>query len=238
MVRSPSIRDNSPVTSAPNYISLDGIDDYVNVADANSLSFGNGTSDTPLSMEMWFRPNAMGRAQLLGKWGETANQEYRLQVVSGGSFRFDIRDNSANATTSVFTQNSYSSLVGAWHHIAVTYDGRGGAGSVNGITMYIDGLPVALVRVNNAAYVAMENGTDPVQIGREGPFWNQFNGGLDDIRLWNVVRSAAQIQAAMSNELTGTETGLVGYWKFNEGTGTTAANAVSGGPAGILTSGP
>ena len=74
-------------------VSLDGIDDYVSVADANSLSFGNGTSDTPLSMEMWFRPNAMGRAQLLGKWGETANQEYRLQVVSGGSFRFDIRDN-------------------------------------------------------------------------------------------------------------------------------------------------
>ena len=62
---------NAPVSGAtPHYLELDGVDDYVQAADSPALSFGNGTMDTPLTIEMWFRPDAMGRHQLLGKWGE------------------------------------------------------------------------------------------------------------------------------------------------------------------------
>ncbi len=91
---------------------------------------------------------------------------------------------------SVFTNGLPAGMVGAWHHVAVTYDGRGGATAADGITVYIDGVPVALVRINHPAYVAMENLAAPLQIGREGPFWNQYNGALDEIRLWNVARTA------------------------------------------------
>ena len=51
-----------------------------------------------------------------------------------------------------------------------------------------------------------------------------FNGGLDEVRLWNVVRTQSQVQAAMLSELTGTEPGLAAYWRFNEGTGATVAD--------------
>ena len=45
---------------------------------------------------------------------------------------------------------------------------------------------------------------------------------LDDFRVWNYARTQEEIQADMNQEVTGVEEGLVGYWRFNEGEGTTA----------------
>ena len=39
-----------------------------------------------------------------------------------------------------------------------------------------------------------------------------------------LIDETLQIQAARLSELSGSETGLIGYWKFNEGTGTTVAD--------------
>ena len=229
-----TVRNNVVVT--PHYLDLDGVDDYAQVADADALSFGNGVVDTPLTMEMWFRPDAMSRHQLLGKWSDGSNGEYKLHIASG-VIRVDLRDHSANAVVSAFTASSHASLIGSWHHLAVTYDGRGGATAANGITIYVDGVPVPLTRFNNAAYVAMENQNAPLQIGREGPSWKQYDGGLDELRLWNVARTAAEIQSTLTTELGSLEPGLVGYWPFNEGTGVTAADGSGEGQAATLVNG-
>jgi hypothetical protein len=42
-----------------------------------------------------------------------------------------------------------------------------------------------------------------------------------------VARSASEILANYNKGLTGSESGLVGYWKFNEASGTSAADAVT-----------
>jgi hypothetical protein len=202
---------------------LNGANDYVEVPDADSLSFGNGTADRPLTIETWFRPDTMSVKQsLVSKWYEGSVREYRLYVVPG-ALRLDLRDGSAGATVSVLT-NSQTALAGGWHHLAVTYDGRGGATAANGITFYIDGVVVPVTRINNAAYVAMENWTAPLELGCEFVGYQSLNGGLDEVRLWNVVRTQSEVQSAMLSELTGTEPGLVAYWRFNEGTGTTVAD--------------
>lgn len=226
---------NAPPSGNPNYLTFDGVDDAAVVPDHDAISFGTGTADRPLTVELWFRPDVMGRSQLLGKWGESSNQEYRLHIVSGW-FRFDLRDESARASAYVLTQHAYA-LAGTWHHLAVTYDGRGGATAADGIAMYLDGQPIPLVANNNPAYVAMENLVAPLQIGRQGPSWIQYGGGLDEIRLWAVQRTVGQIQAAMTTELSVTEPGLVGYWQFNEGTGTTTGNGAASGVGGTLVNG-
>jgi hypothetical protein len=221
-----------PTDNDPHYLELDGIDDYAQVGDANGLSFGTGTADFPLTFELWMRPDAMVRHQLLGKWGAGNHQEYKLQI-SSGVIRVDLRDPSAGVTVSAYTGNQ-TALAGAWHHVAVTYDGRGGATAANGIVIYIDGVAVAVGRINNGAYVAMENTTAPLQIGRESAQWKQFDGGLDDMRIWNVARTASEIQGSITTELTGIEAGLVAYWPFNEGTGTGAGDASPSGFAALL----
>ncbi|UCD53438.1 MAG: LamG domain-containing protein [Phycisphaerales bacterium] len=45
---------------------------------------------------------------------------------------------------------------------------------------------------------------------------------IDDFRVWDHARTEAEVQEHMAQELEGNEEGLVGYWKFNEGTGTIA----------------
>ena len=52
-----------------------------------------------------------------------------------------------------------------------------------------------------------------------------FEGTLDEIRLWSVARTGAEIASAKDLELTGSEAGLVVYLKANEGTGERLADA-------------
>ena len=78
---------------------------------------------------------------------------------------------------------------GAWHHAAATFDGASHA-----LVLYLDGSPVAC----STDPVGIGNNADPVTIGSDGPtssdtFWH---GKIDDVRIWNVARSAAQIQSA------------------------------------------
>jgi hypothetical protein len=229
---------NGVVTGTPYYLDLNGVNQYLEVSDSDRLSFGNGSADAPLTFELWFRPDTMSAKQnLLSRYPGGANQEYRLSIASN-SIRLDLYDSSAQATVSAYASASQASLAGGWHHLAVTYDGRGGATAANGITIYVDGVAVALTRNNNAAYVAMENRAIPLQIGRESTNWRQYDGGLDEIRIWGLVRTPAQIQAAMSTELTGAEPGLVAYWKINEGIGTAVADSSPSGLAATMFNSP
>ncbi|MCA9403907.1 MAG: hypothetical protein KC897_09010, partial [Candidatus Omnitrophica bacterium] len=46
-----------------------------------------------------------------------------------------------------------------------------------------------------------------------------YAGEMDEVRVWNVVRSQEEIRSAMSVSLTGKEKGLVAYYNFDEGKG-------------------
>lgn len=103
---------------------------------------------------------------------------------------------------------------GAWHHVALVRNATSGQ-----LTIYIDGIQDAttfpgFTSIGNtlALIVGSENGVG-------GPLAHAYSGDLDELRIWNVVRSQSEIQANMAVPLTGNETGLVGYWDFNEGSG-------------------
>lgn len=73
--------------------------------------------------------------------------------------------------------------------------------------------------------------TDSFRIGA-APEANasRFDGRIDEVRVWTINSPSNDILT----EVAGTETGLVGAWHFNEGTGTTTADATSGGRTGTL----
>jgi hypothetical protein len=75
---------NQPPTNVPHFVDLDGVDDFVTVADAPNLSFGTGTTDSAFTIEMRIRAdNVNAKRQLIGKWGEGTNQEYRVYFAAG-----------------------------------------------------------------------------------------------------------------------------------------------------------
>ena len=47
-----------------------------------------------------------------------------------------------------------------------------------------------------------------------------FDGKIDEVRFWNIARTENQIKAYRNVDLTGSEEGLIGYWRFDEGTST------------------
>jgi hypothetical protein len=61
-----------------------------------------------------------------------------------------------------------------------------------------------------------------------------WQGKIDEMRVWNVFRTEAQILANMNVMLKGNEPGLIAYYKFDEGTGTTIADS-TGTTANVAT---
>ena len=62
------------------------------------------------------------------------------------------------------------------------------------------------------------NSGGPLQFGHAVETWdNGLTGSLDDIRIYNTARSQGAIQSDMLKPLQGNESGLVGYWKFDDG---------------------
>jgi hypothetical protein len=84
--------------------------------------------------------------------------------------------------------------------------------------------------VNGEPKITMTDGTTmlattstPLTMGCNPPIFNCFNGMFDELRVWNVNRSDADIKANYNKPSLGTEPGLVGYWKFNEAPGSASA---------------
>ena len=118
--------------------------------------------------------------------------------------------------------------VGQWAHVAATYDGR--------VTrVYVEG---ALRSTQDwGSFADADRGSTHFLIGREfvhGLVDRVFGGTIDRARAWNLVRTDAQVAATYDRELTGAESGLVGYWRFDEGSGTTTADASASGNHGTL----
>ncbi len=61
-------------------------------------------------------------------------------------------------------------------------------------------------------------------------------GTLDEPRVWNFARSAADIQSTMTGPLTSAP-GLIGRWSLDEGTGTTITDSTGNGNTGTIQNG-
>lgn len=181
-------------------LAFDGSDDFA--ATPQWLS-GTGTTFT---MECWARALGSGSSD-----GNTIihradfNDSYLAWAVATNTHECSISLNEkATSLTETFS-------FGVWYHVAGTYDGAT-------VRLYINGNLVGSHAIAKTidwdlAYFGSYiggNGRDP---------YNKFNGQLDEVRIWNVARSQAEIQATMKRRLTGTETGLMGYYRLDEGAG-------------------
>ena len=64
-------------------------------------------------------------------------------------------------------------------------------------------------------------------------FWN-WDGKIDEVQLWNTALTQSEIQQYMSTPPTGNEAGLIGYWNFNEGSGSTVTDLSGNGNNGTI----
>lgn len=121
------------------------------------------------------------------------------------------------------------SLAHTWQHFAFVASYQGSYVKIfrNGLEEASKPGMTPFLRTNATLII----GANPLPEGRWG-------GLLDEFRVWNVARTEAEIQAHLCGELTGTESNLVAYWRFDEGAGTIAADATGHGHTGTLINGP
>jgi len=180
---------------------------FFSAADSPSLSItGN------LTIEAWVKLASQpgsGSYTIASKSTEGGGHaSFTFRYLSLGS-RLDASI-SANGGSVVQVSVPHTLPTEQWTHVAMAYTAAAGT-----ITFYVNsvqtgaaqtGLPNAIFD-STAAFLI--SGYDA------GHSATLFNGQMDDVRLWAAARSPAQINAAMSRELLGTESNLRGYWKLN-----------------------
>jgi hypothetical protein len=198
--------------------------------------------DTSRTIEMWIYMRAsswQGEVNTLFEYGNrnTANGGRGVFGVDFASY------NDARGNLQVFVGNGaydyfFNAGLGAttyvgWFHIASVYDQATH-------TMYatVNGVQKGS-RVLTAGQTIQSQSTD-FSIGRTANYpmtGAYFDGMIDEVRMWNVARTPQQIMQNMSVRLAGTEPGLVGYWHFDEGSGTSTQDATARRHDGTLTGG-
>ncbi len=130
----------------------------------------------------------------------------------------------------ILSTNSNFVNLNQWYHLSLTADNV----SVN---FYVNGELIGTLPTG----FALNYGPEGLSIGNTSPLnsWQgAFNGNVDEVRIWNSVRSQAQIQSTMTGTLAGNETGLVAYYKMDEaglGAGITITNSASA--TGVINNG-
>lgn len=213
----------------------------VYISHANQQGLGI-TGD--ITIELWIRidqlPSVTGVPQeFVAKYNpETDSRSYVLYLESDNALHFICTADGTKDTPLRFASSDpflIASDVGRWVHVAAAIDVDGQAA-----TFYKNSSPVPLMRLLSLATV-IYNGSAPFVIGAQRVYGvDCFDGLIDDVCVWNRTRSAAEIASDYNRELTGSEPGLMGYWKFNGDLQDATANgnhlsAVNGATFGIDT---
>ena len=184
-------------------LDLDGSDDRVSIPDQDGLSFGDGTTDMPLSVMAWTRIEGYGGGSypfypIVSKYDsyDPFRGEYLLSVSSAGAVEFMVLD---DGTANRCMQSSASSAIATntWVHVAAVYDG---SAADEGITLYLNGEVLASTgKGQDGSYVAMHNRASPVDVGAAlyagtDTYRGYANGQIDDARTYSRALTAEELR--------------------------------------------
>jgi concanavalin A-like lectin/glucanase superfamily protein/type IX secretion system substrate protein/calcineurin-like phosphoesterase family protein len=232
-------------------LDFDGVNDYVTFGAAPSL---NSTAGNPsFTLEAWIKIEGAGVTTSTGSSGlENAtaavpivakgrsesdaanlNCNYFLGITAGNVLAADFEDEASGLNHPVIGNTILQANI--WNHVAATYDQPTGTWKlfVNGVldqTLSVTGNPTPEMGTTQHASIGSALNSTGVAAGF-------FNGKIDEVRIWNVVRSEAQISTNYMNEIE-TGTGLIGRWNMADGCGTSLLNTGSAASVnGTLTNG-
>ena len=203
----------SPVQFAANALQFNG-SSYVELNNRINV----GTSD--FTIEAWVYPTSTSAGMVFAQ-DVCGDGEHQFRFYTNNSkVNFDFSDAAALGSAYSFQLPSTANSVplNTWTQIAITRSG-------NNYTLYING-------VSNATYstgtntINNQSGADVnkrLRIGARGGVstgcgLNYFNGSIDEVRYWNVARTATEIQQNYSKEIDpSANSSLVDYYSFNQG---------------------
>jgi len=199
-----------------NSLQFDGANDEVSIPGLDAYQATN-----TLTVESWVKPGVAPAdydgflSYAMDAGGTQAGFGFAF-YLTGWKFFLKTTTNSINYASMAGAQMP----VGQWSHMAATYDG-------SEVKLYRNG---ALVDSADAMGNVQWSGAPAEMVLGNFPkdgTGHFFEGNIDEVRLWNVVRTKDQIKASREINLTGEETGLVGYWRIDEGSSASTADSTA-----------
>ena len=200
---------------------FNGSNDYVNLANTG-LVFGKKN----FTIEQWIKPKPYksGSVNAISGYYPHANINgtwwfFRYDSAGAEYIQFGIKDVNSHSC------NYTKTFRDEWYHIAGVRDG-------DNVKLYVNGtLACTGTGAANDDISYWSNNFTPKIGSIVGGY--SFEGSIDEVRIYDYARSSGQIVEDMNagHPVGGSPVGSqVGYWKFDEGYGTTVNNAGNGGP--------
>ena len=208
-------------------LDFDGSNDYVKINNSSDINTG-GNNHNQKTIEAWFKvenKNITSRKQTIYEQGGTV-RGLNIYVYGGnlyvGGWNEPNGESDWDPGTWLSTSNIQSNT---WHHVALTLNG-GNSVTNNAFKGYLDGIQFGSGQGsklwNHAGDVSIGRNRDTKFHSGDYNSARYFAGMIDEVRLWNVERTASQVAAKKDTILAGNESGLTAYYNFQENTGNTA----------------
>ncbi|MHC4431662.1 MAG: LamG-like jellyroll fold domain-containing protein [Planctomycetota bacterium] len=178
---------NGPVEWTPDgkiggALSFNGPYNFVQVQSSASLNMTDA-----ITIAVWMYPSWTGNNRILQKSSGGGDNQYRLIKEWGDHTKFHLP-----GVGELYPQETLPPG-GEWTHLAATYDG-------SSMKLYFDGVVVAEM----AASGEMSTSDGTLCIGNKhetAPAGDEFNGILDDVRIYNRALSQSEIKKLGGNPL-------------------------------------
>ena len=160
------------------------------------------------TVEAWVRPDAdLANGTIIERVVGTMTGKtlvnFSMRLVDGRLTMVFTDLNGGQEVLSV--PQAYAAPADVWTHLAMTYEG-----DTTTIALYVNGENVAQ-SYSRRQPVSTGPGVISVRAG------SGFQGYIDDLRIWNTVRSSDDIADHRAVLLSGGEAGLAAYYRFDDG---------------------
>ncbi|CAH1746723.1 protein of unknown function [Thauera humireducens] len=204
------------------------VSSYASFADAST---GDNASPTDIDASI-----VASQAFTLETWVKFTDLE-GVQFIAGKGFEQMELHTNGNAlrfipTGSAWVDTGAVLVTGEWMHIAATYNAATDVSEI-----YINGVKVTTQDNNSTADAALADTASAYQLGLRGGATSPLNGAIAEYRIWDDVRTAAEIRDNMSISLQGDEANLVALWKLDESPGTALQDSTANNFDGTLNAG-
>ena len=206
-------------------ILLDGVDDHMTVDGAGSVISGDLGS-----VSIWFTLDTYAHTAWVMEAAIDGDSDNVVTIYyHGGTDQTRFIHSGGGSETTIYATTAVEN--NGWHHLVCTWDT-----SSNASIMYIDGSSVA-----TGAAADFTGTIDEIDFGkRRGSAWLQWPGNFNDIAFFDDVLTAGEVSTIYNSgdpKDESSHSGLVGYWKMEENTGTSVADSSSNSNAMTLVNG-